>query len=125
MVLVPMPQIMVHKPALILGVIMDNQIYWFITVFKEFDKNYGIKGSRTWGFYRNKEDALNILKYNITDLWEYCYDYAVLEPYYEGISGYDFDTPREWFKYHKIVNSYLPIKYEPEEVKYYAGFAIG
>lgn len=104
---------------------MDNQIYWFITVFKEFDKNYGIKCSRTWGFYRNKEEALKVIKYNVTDLWETIYDYAVLEPYYEGISGYCFDEPREFFQYDYKENKYYPIGYEPEEIKNYVGFAIG
>lgn len=119
-----MPQIMVHKPALILGVIMDKT-YWFITVFTKFDDKYGIKGARTWGFYSNKEDALDTLTNNRTDLWEHCYDYAVLEAYHEGISGYDFEEGRIFFQYDYVENKYYPIGHEPEEVKYYAGFAIG
>ena len=104
-----------------------DKIYWFITVFEKFDNKWGIKNSRTWGFFSNKEDALNILRNNYTDLWETVYDYAILEPYYEGISGYDFDTPREWFMYNETMGGYLPLdlEKEPEEVKYYVGFAIG
>ena len=103
-----------------------DKIYWFITVFEEFDSQYGIKGVRTWGFYSNKEDALKVLKENRTDIWEHCYDYAVLEPYHEGISGYDFfGEGRQFFKYDRFMNSYIPMETEPEEVKYYASFAIG
>ena len=103
---------------------MDNKVYWFITVFQRFD-SYGIRGARTWGFFPNKEDALDALTNNRTDLWEHCYDYAVLEPYYEGISGYVFEEERTFFKYDYIENKYYPIGYEPEEVKHYAGFALG
>ena len=102
-----------------------DKIYWFITVFEKFDNQYGIKNARTWGFYSYKEKALEILRHNYTDLWETVYDYAVLEPYYEGISGYSFDDEREFFQYDYKENKYYPIGYEPEEVKHYVGFAIG
>lgn len=103
---------------------LSDKTYWFIIVFTKFDDKYGIKGARTWGFYSNKEDALNTLKYNITDLWETVYDYAVLEAYHEGISGYDFEEERLWFKYDRFHNSYKKIE-EPKEMKGYVGFAFG
>ena len=103
---------------------MNNHTYWFITVFRKFDDRFGISGSRTWGFYSNKDDALDTLINNRTDLWETIYDYAVIEPYYEGISGYDFDEDRMWFKYNEITDCYDHID-EPEKVKHYVGFAIG
>lgn len=105
----------------------DNKIYWFITVMGRCDMIDGFlhtRPTRCWGFYSNKEDALFALHTNMTDMWETIYNYAVLEPYMEGISGYDFETPREWFKYNKNTNSYEPIE-EPEGVKNYAGFALG
>lgn len=104
---------------------MEDKIYWFITVFEDFDSRYGIKGSRTWGFYSNKEEALKTLKENRTDLWEHCYDYAVLEAYHEGVSGYAFEEGRQFFIYNETMDSYLPMSQEPEEVKYYVSFAIG
>lgn len=103
---------------------MKDKIYWFITVFEEFDSQYGIKGSRTWGFYSNKEDALKVLNENRTDIWETIYDYAVLEAYNEGISAYNFEEGRQFFKYNQELDSYRPIE-EPEEVEHYASFAIG
>lgn len=104
-----------------------DKIYWFITVFEKFDNQYGIKNARTWGFYSDKEKALDTLRHNYTDLWETVYDYAVLEPYYEGVSGYCFDESREWFVYNETMDGYLPLdlEKEPEEVKCYVGFAIG
>ena len=44
---------------------MDEQIYWFITVFEKAEiDNLGwpkTGSTRCWGFYKNKEDALNTL----------------------------------------------------------------
>lgn len=103
---------------------MKDKIYWFITVFRNFDPKYGTVNSRTWGFYSDKEDALKVLNENRTDIWETIYDYAVLEAYHEGISGYDFKEGRQFFEYNQELDSYRPIE-EPEEVKHYASFAIG
>ena len=103
---------------------MKDKIYWFITVFRNFDPKYGTVDSRTWGFYSNKEDALKVLDENRTDIWETIYDYAVLEAYNEGISAYNFKAGRQFFKYNQELDSYKPIE-EPEEVRHYASFAIG
>ena len=103
---------------------MNDKIYWFITVFRNFDPKYGTVDSRTWGFYSNKEDALKVLDENRTDIWETIYDYAVLEAYNEGISAYNFKAGRQFFKYNQELDSYKPIE-EPEEVRHYASFAIG
>ena len=105
---------------------MENKSYWFITVMRKLEKNS--KGfletscSRCWGFYSNKEDALNTLHENRTDLWETVYDYAVLEEYYEGINNFNFEN-RQFFRYNKEKNGYFEIE-EPSEAKYRAGFAL-
>lgn len=96
-------------------------MYYFITVFRDYDE-YGPKGMRCWGFYKNLEDAINTLDKNMTDLWETIYNYAVIEEYCEGISGYNFE--RQFFKYDTNMDSYRPIN-EPKELKHYAGFAMG
>ena len=105
---------------------MDNQIYWFITTFNYVEDNTFpyLTRSRCWGFYRNKEDALNTLHNNMTDLWETIYPYAILEPYYEGISGYCFEENRQFFKYDIKQNGYFEI----DELSYFKntiGFAFG
>lgn len=100
---------------------MNKQTYYFITVFQSYD-NRGPHGMRCWGFYSNFSDAVATVRNNITDLWETVYDYAIIEEYYEGIGGYNFN--RWFFKYNQKINEYEPID-EPEELKYYAGFALG
>ena len=101
---------------------MNKQKYYFITVFDNYDAQYGPWSMRAWGFYTHLEDAINALDKNITDLWETIYNYAVIEEYYEGISGYNFN--RQFFKYDREMNSYRPID-EPKELKPYVSFAIG
>ena len=80
--------------------------------------------TRTWGFYTKKEYALEALHNNVTDMWETIYDYAVLEPYEEGISGYCYDKERTWFKYDKEIDGYKEIR-EPIGVRHFHGFAFG
>lgn len=104
---------------------MEDKSYWFITVMRKLEKNS--KGfletgcTRCWGFYSNKEDALNTLHENRTDLWETIYDYAVLEEYYEGISNHTLN--RQFFEYDKDKDGYFEIE-EPECVKRFIGFAL-
>ena len=104
----------------------ENQKYYFITVFERLDlKNtwpdYG--ASRTWGFYRDKEVALRALHENWTDMWERCYDYALIEAYEEGISHLDIEY-RQFFKFDQAKNGYFEIE-EPEGYGHVAGFAFG
>ena len=105
---------------------MENKSYWFITVMTRLETNS--KGfletgsTRCWGFYSNKEDALNTLHENRTDLWETIYDYAILEEYHEGISNSTLN--RQFFKYDMEKDGYFEIK-EPECVKHVYGFALG
>lgn len=40
---------------------------------------------RLVGFYESEYDAINAVKENTCDLWEYCYDYAIVERVYEGV----------------------------------------
>ena len=101
---------------------MEEKTYWFITVFHDFDDKWGISSWRTWGFYANKEDALDALMTNKTDMWETIYNYAVLEGYEEGICGYTFE--RQFFSYSIPENGYFEIE-EPPCVKHICSFALG
>lgn len=107
---------------------MEEKVYWFITVMEKIepdDRYFAKTGStRCWGFFCNKQDALDTLHNNITDLWEYCYNYAILEPYYEGICGYGFGEERQFFKFDRERNGYFEIE-EPDCVKHLCGFSIG
>lgn len=104
---------------------MTSDIYWFITVFAGWSEKTGNPiCARTWGFYKDKQEALTTLHNNINDLFEGVYSYAVLEPYYEGISGYTFEYPRQFFKYNQEKDSYFEIA-EPEAFAHSCSFAIG
>lgn len=100
---------------------------WFITVFERVelnDKGWADFGcQRTWGFYAERERAVQALHENWTDMWETCYDYAVIEKYDEGISHYDFDN-RQWFKFDEEHNGYFEID-EPYGLKHIGSFALG
>ncbi len=99
---------------------------WFITVMEKIepsDQFYALFGDqRTWGYYKDYNMALRVLHGNRTDIWETCYDYAVLEKFGEGISPYCEE--RHWFKYNRERDGYFEIE-EPECVKHLCNFAIG
>ena len=101
---------------------MENeQAYYFITVFEGYDKNWP-RDCRCCGFYTEFKDALMTVRNNVTDLWETCYNYAVIEEYYEGIGWY---TGHRWFfKYNRQKDEYESID-EPEELKHICNFALG
>ena len=103
-----------------------EQSYWFITVMEKIEKDpkylFNLGSTRCWGFYTNKQDALNALHTNATDMWETIYDYAVMEEYFEGISGYGFE--RQFFKYDREKDGYFEIE-TPNFMRHYCAFAIG
>ena len=101
---------------------MDNKIYWFITCFNFNEKGH-VTASRCFGFFTNKAEAIRVIENNETDLWEYLYDYAVIEPYYEGLYGYVHDNYRQFYKYNQKRNMYEPID-TPECFIHVYGFAI-
>ncbi len=105
----------------------EDQKYYFITVFETVDldetewPDYG--ASRTWGFYKDKNTALKALHENWTDMWERCYNYAILETYEEGISRLDFSY-RQFFRFDRQKGGYVEIE-EPVGYNHIAGFAYG
>lgn len=107
---------------------------WFVTVLEkmevwELDSDLvghppcaDVGESVTWGFFSNKEDAVRVVKENVTDIHELQYDYAVIEEYEEGILN---DTgKRQFYKWNKETEQYVEIE-EPECVRYTCCFAIG
>lgn len=99
---------------------------WFITVFENIEPDerflakFGLQ--RTWGYYKDHNTAVQALYENWTDMWEFCYDYALLEQFDEGICPYCEE--RQWFKYDRERNGYFEID-EPECVKRICNFALG
>ena len=104
----------------------DIPRYYFITVFTKiaFDeaKFPDIGASRCWGFYKEKETAIQAVKENWTNMWETCYNYAMIEEYEEGISG--ATRWRKVYKFNKENGGYDEIE-EPKEWECFHGFALG
>lgn len=103
-----------------------EQEYYFITVFCRADiDNLGwpdTGGRRTWGFYLEKETAIQALHENWTDMEETIYEYAVIEGFNEGIShatGY-----QQWFKFDEEKSGYFEID-TPSEYEHFSGWGIG
>lgn len=100
---------------------------WFITVFQKVEPDgrgwaeFGAE--RCWGYYADRETAVQALHENWTDMNEYLYGYAVLEKFEEGISHYVWGS-RQWFKFDYELGGYFEIE-EPECVKHLSSFAIG
>ena len=103
---------------------MNTQPYWFVTTFEkiESDKSGSVDTGdiRCWGFFRDRQVAVDALHTNATDMYEFCYDYAVLEKYYEGLLGYGHE--RQFFRYEREKDGYFEID-EPEHLKDYFTFA--
>ena len=103
----------------------DETSYYFIKVFTRLEQDehgWPDLGSQTiWGFFDNLEEALSTVHHNITDLWETCYDYAVIENYYQGICN--FGEYRQFFKYDKEKDGYFEIE-EPDFMKHFCGICL-
>ena len=100
--------------------------YYFITVFEKLTCNelgWSLFGaSRCWGFFSDKNMAIQSLHDNVTNMNEFLYKYAVLEGYHEGISngtGY-----QQWFEYNPEKDGFYEID-KPSFLEGFGGWAIG
>ena len=100
--------------------------YWFITVFEksEISKRGSVDTGdrRCLGFFKDRQSAVDALHKNSTDMYEFCYDYAVLEKYYEGLSGYGRES--QFFKFDQEKGGYFETD-EPDALKGLIAFSIG
>lgn len=76
------------------------------------------------GYYSSKEAAFEAVKDNCCDIWETCYDYALIEEIEEGLYNPALPNQRWFFKYNAEKYCYEEIK-EPEFVKHFCGFTFG
>lgn len=95
---------------------------YFITTIET--KKSEVSDTRCVGYFNTFEKAENAVLYNSCDIWETCYDYAVIENIPEGLYQYDFHPT--WYKYHKPTNGYMKCE-QPDFVKAVnnVGYAIG
>ena len=77
---------------------------------------------RCWGFYKNLDYAKRAVLYNRTDMWEYLYNYAVIEEYHEGVPAMAEEI--QWYKFDRDKGKYLKIR-KPTWSEGTANWAIG
>lgn len=74
------------------------------------------------GYFSNFDDAEYRVVNNITDFWETCFDYIVIENTPEGL--YQSPLAVAWYKYNKELDKYQKIN-PPQFAKNISGFALG
>jgi hypothetical protein len=99
---------------------MNDFLYGIVAIVSEDDKT--ISHQRTMGFYKELNHAKYTVENNICDIFEYTYNYMLVEEIEWGVFPY---TPRRWMYKWNVENE----KYEPCEefksIKHYFGFSIG
>ena len=91
---------------------------YFITTIDSKDGD-----TRCVGYFSTFKKAEEIILDNACDIWETCYDYAVIENIEEGLYQYDHDAV--WYKWNDLNEKYEKIEEKPEQYKKLIGFAIG
>ena len=90
----------------------EDQLMYFITVFTKYEINQrgfaDIGSSRTVGYFKNKDDAINSVLDNCCDIFEYTYNYAVVEWIEPGL--YNQATLHWFFKWNTKTKQYEPIE---------------
>ena len=106
---------------------------FFITVFshlKEIRKHIKTgepilrRSSRVWGWFEKFEDAVEVIEKNISDIWEYYYEYAMIEEVPEGICA--LSRQEWWWKWEgkDIDGKYIPTT-RPEDFEQTVCMSIG
>ena len=105
---------------------MNYEPIYTITVMTKLeldDKGWLDTGSqRIVGFRHEFDDAVEVVKENMCDIYETIYNYAVIEKVEPFL--YPDCLTRWFYKYNREKDSYEPIE-EPACVKHFASFAIG
>lgn len=63
----------------------------------------------TAGYFTNLDDAINAVKNNELDVFEHCYNYAVIEAFDEGFYPMP-EMKQMWFRYDKQTDSAYEIE---------------
>ena len=74
------------------------------------------------GFYHNFEEAEQDVLNNACDIWEYTYNYAVIEKMDPGI--YPINNERHFYKFNLETKKYEWIN-EPKKLNHIVNFSIG
>lgn len=99
---------------------------FFITCFSKIAKDdlgwLDIGAFRTFGFKETFEEAEYALNHNVCDMWEYLYDYAIVEEMHPAI--HPIAENRWFYKYDREKNGFFSME-EPEEFKHCCNIALG
>ena len=105
---------------------MKYKTIFVITVFEKCEPSEkwfaDIGSTRSPCFRYTLEEAEEVVKYNMCDIWETCYDYAVIHEI--GCELYPYPHMKKFYKYNREVDGYEPIK-EPECLKHMTFCGIG
>lgn len=63
------------------------------------------RDQRTVGWFSKRQDAINVVKDNICDIWEFSYDWVVIEKIPESL--YPIITKEWWYKWNHEEKRYL------------------
>ena len=83
--------------------------------------------SRTFGYYHNKEQAIENVLNNTSDMHECYYMYIVVEEIYPGIHPIVVDVSKQetWFKYNLDKDCWESLDKKPTELERCVNFSIG
>ena len=104
---------------------MKENIF-LITVFEKCEPcdrwYFNLGSTRSVGFRHTFEDAEEVVRNNMCDIWETCYNYAVIHEI--GCELYPSYHMRKFYKYNRDIDGYEPID-EPECFKHIDFCGIG
>ena len=105
---------------------MEYKTIFVVTVFEKCEPDeiwYADTGcTRSPCFTPTFELAEEIVKTNMCDIWEHCYNYAVIHEI--GCGLYPHCHMRKFYKYNRDIDGYEPIE-EPECLKHIDFCGIG
>lgn len=105
---------------------MENKTIFVITVFEKYELDpyhfVDTGCTRSPCFRYTFEEAEEVVKNNMCDIWERCYNYAVIEEI--DCSLYPYPYMRKFYKYNIENNTYEPIK-APESIEHIGFCGIG
>lgn len=103
-----------------------NKIYTIMVMTDlyqdEQTKSPEFGSSRVVGWEPEFDKANEDVRFNVMDIYETCYRFALIEECYLGL--YYPASKRWWYAYNKEKDEYEPID-EPDFIKGFCGFTIG
>lgn len=99
-----------------------NNIFTVTTIDKLTPIN-GIGNSRCVGWFGTESDAKYVVENNCGDIWEYSYQYAVIEKIGSGL--YQHPKKEIWYKWNDDKKRYIELSEKPDAIKNVVNFGIG